>query len=107
MTNYEVGYRKPPKHTQFRKGQSGNPRGRPRGTRNLATDLSAELSEIVRVREDGSSRHISKQRALIKSLMAKVLKGDTRAAATVLALHARVVPEQPEPKAKTFVVKFV
>jgi hypothetical protein len=107
MTNYEVGYRKPPKHTQFRKGQSGNPRGRPRGTRNLATDLSAELSEIVRVREDGSSRHISKQRALIKSLMAKALKGDARAAATVLALHARVVLERPASKPETLVVRFV
>jgi hypothetical protein len=107
MTNYEVGYRKPPKHTQFKKGQSGNPRGRPRGTRNLATDLSAELSELVTVREAGHSRPISKQRALINSLMAKALKGDTRAAAMVLALHARIVPEQPESKAKTLVVRFV
>ena len=107
MSNYEVGYRKPPRATQFKKGRSGNPRGRPKGALNLATDLAAELSEKVTVREDGRSRPISKQRALIKSLMAKALKGDTRAVAAVLALHARVVPEQPEPKAKPLVVRFV
>ena len=44
---YEVGYGKPPKHTRFQPGQSGNPRGRPKGTKNLKTDLEEELSERV------------------------------------------------------------
>ncbi len=42
---YDVGYRKPPKHTRFKPGQSGNPRGRPKGTKNLKTDLIEELGE--------------------------------------------------------------
>src|ERR1700742_2968486 len=46
-----VGYKRPPKHTQFRPGQSGNPKGRPKGTQNLKSDLREELGEIVRVRE--------------------------------------------------------
>ena len=93
MGNYKVGYGKPPKAKQFKRGRSGNPKGRPKGSRNLATDLAAELGEPITVREDGRSRRISKQRALIKSLMAKALQGDVRATAAMLALYARVITE--------------
>src|SRR5712691_10824972 len=93
---YEVGYRKPPKTTRFKAGKSGNPKGRPKGSANLATDLSAELGEQITVREGGRPRRISKQRALIKSLMAKALQGDVRATTAVLALYARVISESPE-----------
>jgi hypothetical protein len=81
-----VGYKKPPKHTQFKPGQSGNPKGRPKGTKNLATDLSEELSEKIVVTEGGKQLKISKQRAMIKSLLAKALRGDTRAATVLLKL---------------------
>jgi len=96
MSNYKVGYSKPPKAKQFKKGRSGNPKGRPKGSLNLATDLTAELSEQITVREDGRSRRVSKQRALIKSLLAKALQGDVRASAALLALYARVITEMPE-----------
>ena len=96
MSSYEVGYGKPPKATQFKKGKSGNPRGRPKGSLNLATDLTAELGETITVREDGRPRKVSKQRALIKSLMAKALQGDVRATTALLALYARVICEPPE-----------
>jgi Family of unknown function (DUF5681) len=96
---YRIGYGKPPKATQFKKGKSGNPRGRPKGRRNLATDLAAELNEHVTVLEEGRSRRISKQRALIKSLMAKALQGDVRATTAFLALYARVITEIPEEQA--------
>jgi hypothetical protein len=43
--DYDVGHAKPPKHTRFQPGQSGNPRGRPKGTKNLKTDLIEELGE--------------------------------------------------------------
>src|ERR1700729_2673978 len=90
-----VGYGRPPKRTQFKKGQSGNPKGRPKGSINLATELSQELSERITVREDGKPRKISKQRALLKTLMAKALQGDIKAVSTALALHARLVAELP------------
>ena len=94
--DYQVGYRKPPKATRFKPGQSGNPKGRPKGSPNLATDLSTELGELITVREGGEARRVSKQRALIKSLMAKALQGDVRATTALLALYARVICEPPE-----------
>jgi|SRR6266436_409466 hypothetical protein len=92
----DVGYRKPPAATRFKPGKSGNPKGRPKGSANLATDLSAELGEQITVREGGRPRRISKQRALVKSLMAKALQGDVRATTALLALYARVISEPPE-----------
>src|SRR5258708_15707993 len=92
----DVGYRKPPEASRFKPGNSVNPNGRPKGSANLATDLSAELGEQITVREGGRPRGISKQRALVKSLMAKALQGDVRATTAVLGLYARVITETPE-----------
>jgi hypothetical protein len=92
--DYEVGYRKPPRRPEFNPGQSGS-QGRPKGSR-LATDLSAELGELITVREGGQARRVSKQRALVKSLTAKALQGDVRATTALLALYARVISEPLE-----------
>ena len=72
---YEVGYGKPPKHTRFKKGQSGNPKGRPEDTKNLKTDLREEMNEKITIREGADERPVSKQRALVKRLTAKAIKG--------------------------------
>ncbi len=66
--DYEIGYGKPPEHTQFKKGQSGNSKGRPKGSKNLTADRTEELAEMIVVTEGGRRRPISKQRAMIKSL---------------------------------------
>jgi hypothetical protein len=73
---YEVGYGKPPKTHQYKPGQSGNLKGRTKGARNLKTDLAEELAETLTIRENGKTLKISKRRAMIKSTMAKALKGD-------------------------------
>jgi hypothetical protein len=96
MSDYKIGYAKPPKSGQFKRGKSGNPKGRPKGSLKLAIDLAAELNEQITVREDGRARRVSKQRALIKSLMAKALQGDIRANAAILALYARVLTDLPD-----------
>jgi hypothetical protein len=90
MGRDKVGYGRPPRATQFKPGKSGNPKGRPKGSLNLVTDLAAELTEQITVREDGRTRRVSKQRALIKSLLAKGIQGEVRAAAAILALYAKV-----------------
>ncbi|EAQ33375.1 hypothetical protein NB311A_08717 [Nitrobacter sp. Nb-311A] len=81
-----VGYRRPPRHSQFKPGQSGNPKGRPKGTVNLRSDLREELGEHIRVREGERELKVSKQRAMLKALVSKALKGDARAAHIVLTL---------------------
>ncbi len=87
--NYTVGYGKPPKHTQFKPGQSGNPNGRPKGSRNLKTDLDDELSRQILIREDGSEQRVSKQRALVMALCNKAMKGDPRAIRILVELILR------------------
>ena len=93
-----IGYRRPPKHAQFKKGHSGNPRGRPKGPRNLKTDLEEELGETIRLREGGVERRLSKQRALIKGTLAKAIGGDQRATATILRMVERWLDEAPPPE---------
>lgn len=97
--DYKVGYGRPPIETRFAKGRSGNPRGRPRGTKNLKTDLQEELRERITVREQGGERRYSKQRALVKSLTAKAIKGDARAANVLINMIHRLLEGEAEPAA--------
>lgn len=96
MTDDPIGYKKPPKHTRWTKGQSGNPKGRAKGQRNLKTDLIAELNESVQLNEGGVHRRLTKQRALLKALAARAIGGDGRAASLVLNLMLRVIDPEPE-----------
>ncbi len=89
--DYTVGYGKPPKSGQIKKGERRNPKGRPKGSKNLKTDLSEELGEMMRVRESGKEHRISKQRALIKTQVARALSGNDRAAAKIIDLYLKVV----------------
>jgi Family of unknown function (DUF5681) len=84
-----VGYKQPPTHLQFQPGQSGNPNGRPKGTRNFKSDLRDELSETISFREGNREVSISKQRALIKRLVASAIEGDARSVATLMSFCAR------------------
>jgi hypothetical protein len=95
---YEVGYGKPPRHTRFVKGRSGNPRGRPPGTKNLKTLLSEALNEPVIVTENGGSRKVTKRQAIITQLVNRSATADFRAIKILLDI-VRDIERQTEPTA--------
>ena len=101
--DYEVGYGKPPRHTRFTKGRSGNPRGRAPGAKNLKTFLIDALNELVVVTENGGRRTISKGQAIIKQLVNQSAKGDWRAAKLLLdMLHDTDGGSEPETAESSF-----
>jgi Family of unknown function (DUF5681) len=77
--DYAVGYRKPPCHAGFQKGRSGNPKGRPKGSKNLATLVNQALDEKVMVTEDGRRRRVTKREQVITQLVNKSAAADLRA----------------------------
>lgn len=87
-SDYEVGYQKPPKATRFTKGQSGNPSGRPKGVRNMATIFHAALEQIVTINENGRQRQVTKLEAATMQLVNKAAGGDAHA----MRLLLQVVP---------------
>ena len=77
--NYEVGYGRPPKRGRFKPGQSGNPKGRPKGRKNIHTILEETLFRSVTITENGRKRKVPAIEALFLSLLRKSLDGDMRA----------------------------
>lgn len=73
---YDVGYGKPPKHAQFKKGQSGNFKGRPKGALNLATVLERTLREKVVINANGRRKVMTKLEVAITQLVNKAASGD-------------------------------
>ena len=83
---FAVGYRKPPQHSRFQRGRSGNPGGRQKGVRNLATDVKRTLEAPVRLNEQGKARRVSTQEAALLRLREKALKGHPRSLEKILEL---------------------
>ncbi len=98
------GYKQPPKSTQFKQGRSGNPKGRPKGSRSLKNDLANLMEKRVRIREDGEQRHVSGQELMLLKLFEKAAKGDTRASTQIFSMLMKfdaVAPPRAEPDVVT------
>ena len=87
-SRYNIGFAKPPEHSRFRKGCSGNARGRPRGTLNLATILERVLQAKVTIDENGVCRTVTKLELAIEKLVDLAVKGDLAALRLLTTLVA-------------------
>ncbi len=83
---WRVGYCRPPIGARFRPGQSGNPRGRPKGMPNLGTVIAAALREKIAVTENDRERRITKLEVAVKQLVNRAAKGEDRATQLLFAL---------------------
>jgi Family of unknown function (DUF5681) len=100
---YAIGYRKPPHHTRFKPGCSGNPRGRPKDAKNLSTLVHEALNEQVVVAENGRRRKVSKRQAIIKQLINRSAQGDLKAMQMLLAIMQDIEHRsEAEPTETTF-----
>lgn len=93
--DYKVGYGKPPKEHQFKKGQSGNPRGRKPRTTNVTKLLATELDRLISVRDGDGEKRITKREALMTSLVNDAIKGKAAARQLLLKLIYVEPPVDP------------
>ena len=98
--NYAVGRGRPPKHTRWKKGQSGNPRGRPKKRsqkkRDLIDELEQEGAEQISVHENGKAEMMSKRKAFIKGLYNRALNGNPAAAKLLMSMMTHPKRQQPD-----------
>jgi hypothetical protein len=83
------GYGRPPRRTRFQPGQSGNPRGRPKGARSTGTIVTGLLNRKVSLTSAGQRRQVPLKEAIIMRMAEAALKGDLKAAAALFALAGR------------------
>lgn len=90
MADYELGYMKPPKSGQFQPGQSGNPKGRPSGSKNTYKLLDDIVNEKVQITKNGKPVKISKKQTMLLQAVNKAVQGDLRALQTLLPMMTAV-----------------
>ncbi len=86
--DYKVGYKRPPKEHQFKKGISGNPKGRPKNNATFVENVLDEMQEKIMVKESGKQKKITKKQALAKKLVAEALNGKNSAIKLLLPILA-------------------
>ena len=97
--DYEIGYGRPPVHSRFKPGQSGNPKGRPKGHRNVRTVVEEALNKRITIREGDRTRSLSKLDGVVLTIVNKALQGDAKAQTALIALlrSLGMTAEVPEP----------
>jgi hypothetical protein len=81
-----VGYGRPPVHTRFQKGQSGNPKGRRKGQRNIHTVVDEVLRQRITIREGDRTRSLTKLDGIMVTMVNAALKGDAKALASLITV---------------------
>lgn len=94
-STYEVGYGRPPKKSQFKPGQSGNSKGRPKGAKNEATILREIMARNIEIREGSRARKISVLAAILLKFAESALKGDAKSATFLLNRYGQVERDTP------------
>ena len=93
---YEVGYGRPPLHSRFQPGQTGNPRGRPKGHTNIATELKEALEQKVEVNVNGKRKKLRMSQAIVVGLVNRAAKGNPRDVMNLFQLMGRVGLSAPD-----------
>lgn len=93
---YDVGYGKPPRSGQFKKGQSGHPRGRPKGSKSLARIIREGVATKIEAKVDGKVKTITMAEAVFMRLMREAAAGDARAATHAIRLMERYASDEVE-----------
>lgn len=91
---YAVGYKRPPLHTQFKVGQSGNPRGRPRKAKSLNTIVRETLGGKIAVRTATGTKKISRIEAVLQKTLEQAMKGNPKAQTELIKLWRGAVPDE-------------
>lgn len=94
--HYEVGYKRPPKHTQFAKGRSGNPKGRPKGAKAFNTIVRETLTTKIKIRTAKGLKNTSSVQALMMQLLENALKGSQRDRHELLRYYRDAIPDEPD-----------
>jgi len=92
---YEIGYRRPPASGQFKKGSSGNPKGRPKGSRNFLTLLDKELAQKIVVTENGKKKTVTRLQAMVKRMVAGAMQGDQKQLLTLVEILRKTGTFEP------------
>jgi hypothetical protein len=98
-TDYPVGYGKPPKNTRFQKGQSGNPKGRPKGSLNSDTVFKRTARQPIVINENGQRKIVTVLEAAHKQLASKAVSGDVPAVRAYLD-RAEMVEQRSQEASK-------
>lgn len=107
---YDVGRGTPPKHTQWGPGESGNLKGRPKGSKNKGSVVREVIERKVTVRENGKTRKVTVFEALVESLVSKALHGSINDQIKIIQLIEKHVPDKLEDiqeEVRSIVIEFV
>jgi Family of unknown function (DUF5681) len=102
MTEYKVGYGKPPKASRFKSGTSGNAKGRPKGSKNLKTLIRRAMTSTISIQEGSQSRRVTKIEGVVLRQLQDALKGNDRSAMAIIKMAIQMgLLEDPDSSVET------